>query len=258
MAAEYRGQTNLIKPQGFYFQWQHKFSSRKVADHVVAALIGEHLSEVSVADARARAVGKLEALFNSCLSKELLFRAVRDSDLFWESIANDFEGYSVLSPPELRETVSTYAEARRMHRGKFGPTRLNSLVDQWNQFVQETSYLDLPSSLNLAWRPGASGVFVELAQSMGSVSLDHSLTKTLETWPPVHFNEEEIMLLTTAEFRQELYAITSSNHGPSDMIPRDLTKAVDVRKFLCWIALISTTSESKKVLYPTPVAFIDR
>ncbi|KAJ4421563.1 hypothetical protein N0V82_003701 [Gnomoniopsis sp. IMI 355080] len=258
-AARYPKKTRITRFQGFYLTEGPLFSSRQTADQVVKALIGADLDGVSVDDARARAVKKVEALFSSCLAKQILYRAVRDCQLFWDTIANDFEGYYVLSHQEVRETVCVYADARYNYIGNIKTTNLMSLVNEWIQVVRDSNHSPPPDAFNLAWRPGASGVFVELAQAMGTVSLDPSSSSSGATWPPTHFTEEEVMFLTsTAEFRHDLYAIDSSNHGSPRSLPTNLTQAMEVREFLCWAALVGTPSGSEKALYPNPVAFIDR
>lgn len=259
MAAEFGPKTKLIRPQGFYFEKHPIFSSKHTANNVLKALMGEELGDLSVDDASSRAVEKLEALFSVCLEKKVLFRALRDCLLFWNTISHDFQGYFVLSPQEAREVVGTYSQARLAYLGKLGPTNLTSLVEQWIQVVNETNSLPPPASFNLAWRPGASDILVEMAQNKGIVTFDQSDSSVVATWPPSHFSEDEVMLFTsTQEFRDQLYAITSQNQGLPRTFPTDLVQAIDVRLFLCWAALVGTPSNSTKALYPTPVAFLDR
>lgn len=255
MAAQSGRPTKLIRPQGFYFEKQPIFSSKNIANNVLNALIGD-LTNLSVDDAANHAVEKLESLFSACLEKKVLYRAVReDSLLFWSTVSPDFQGYSVLRPQEIKEMVGTYSQARLVYHGKLAPTKLNNLVDHWIQFVEETNNLPPPASFDPAWRPGASDVSVEEAQNMGSVTGSPAVVP----WTPAHFSEDEVMLITsTAEFRQELYAIASLNQGLPRAIPTDLTQPMDVRMFLCWAALVGIPSDSTKALYPTAVAFLDR
>lgn len=257
MSADSIRPTKLICLQGFYFETRPIFSSKETTINVLRALMGsrEDMKDISVDDARNRAIEKLESLFSACLEKQVLFRAVRDSLVFWNTIAQDFEGCYALSPQDTRQVVVTYTEARHVYREKMAPTNLNNLVDQWIQVMDQTNSLPPPDSLNLAWRPGTSDVPVQTAQNIGPAS-GSSINAT---WPPAHFSEDEVMLITsTAEFRQELYAITSLNQGSPRAIPTDLTQPKEVRMFLCWAALVGTPSDSTKVLYPTPVAFKDR
>lgn len=259
MAVNLTRKTKLIRPQGFYFEKHPIFSSSQTAYNVVQALLGEDVGKLSIDDASSRAVNKLEALFSACLEKKFLFRAVRDCLLFWNTISHDFQGYSVLSPQEIRETVETYSRARHVYLGRLGPTNLTNLVDQWIQVVNETNSLPPPTSFNLAWRPGASDILVEPAQNKDTVGFNQSTSSAVAIWPPGHFSEDEVMLFTsTQEFRDQLYAITSLNQGLPRALPTDLTQAMDVRMFLCWAALVGTPSDSTKALYPTPVAFLDR
>lgn len=239
MSADSIRPTKLICPQGFYFETRPIFPSKEITINVLRALMGsrEDMKDISVDDARNRAIEKLESLFSACLEKQVLFRAVRDSLVFWNTIAQDFEGCYALSPQDTRQVVVTYTEARHVYRGKLAPTNLNNLVDQWIQVMDQTNSLPPPDSLNLAWRPGTSDVPVQTAQNIGPAS-GSSINAT---WPPAHFSEDEVMLITsTAEFRQELYAITSLNQGSPRAIPTDLTQPKEVRMFLCWAALVGT------------------
>lgn len=254
MAADTVPPTKLIRPQGFYFEKFPIFSSKQTTNNILHALMGarDNMKGISVDDARIRAI---ESLFSACLEKHALFRAVRDSLLFWNTICHDFEGYHALSPQEIRDVVVIYTEARHVYRRNMGPTNLNSLVDEWIQIVDQTNSQPPPASWNLAWRPGTSDVPVEAAQNMGSAFG----SSVVVTWPPAHFSEDEVMLITsTAEFRQELYAITSLNQGLPRAMPTELAQPMEVRKFLCWAALVGTPNDSTKALYPTPVAFKDR
>lgn len=193
---------------------------------------------------------RLVAFFNTLVTHKCLFLALRGYDAVWEVVTGEWRAYNFLATAQVKELAQAYSTARRAYQlGNADHTsHLTAIVDQWIQVEDQIRSLPPLTQFILPERPDAANDedFIEALQT----------TNITAAWPASHFNATEIAFLAHPRFTEVLMGVTVDSAGQLPPRPDQMCSPWTTRLWLCHTALKALT-ESKKLLFMTPVGFLD-
>lgn len=248
--------SSILRGIGFYFSG-NLFSSTATSNHVLAAFVGP---ATDLKTAQQNVYRLTLALFNLLITYQHLILAFGvESEMVWKVVTEAWAVYTIIPIDEVKEIVSAFTLARRKYNKD--PPIINSLteiVDQWIRFLGQLPHSPPPAQLALPLRPlfpgpGNTPAFVNALQGMSLTSVP-----TNQPWPPQHLNQSDLAYLADTRVSQALEGITTTAPGTEQRAwPNRVASPIDVRIFICWVALISITADSDKALYMTPIGFLN-
>ncbi|KAI1767623.1 hypothetical protein GGR53DRAFT_463309 [Hypoxylon sp. FL1150] len=124
-------------------------------------------------------------------------------------------------------------------------TGLTMFIDRWIAIIDDvmaSRATRRPANLN----PPAG---VDAISTLGS-----------RTWPPAHFSAVDVAIMAQAALRKKIFGIDHMHKVDEDDMPtypHDQTPPLDVRSFLCWMALEETGPRSPTSLFLAPIGFME-
>ncbi|KAI0483248.1 hypothetical protein GGR56DRAFT_671028 [Xylariaceae sp. FL0804] len=160
---------------------------------------------------------------------------------------------------DIGQTVGVFVSARRRFLSLAstgetdvgeGSSSLCGLLDRWIRIADEIAIAHA--------RPtrGARTLVAPKDVDLGARLQGMSLGAVI--WPPAHFHHFDVAILGENTIRKQLFGINTgrtAEHEIEPQYPHDQSPVMEVRKYLCWLSLTQTTSDSKISLFLTPVAF---
>ncbi|KAK8090388.1 hypothetical protein PG997_005349 [Apiospora hydei] len=217
-----------------------------------------------------KAVAKsLGSLFSTLVDKADLFRALRDTEIFWGTVAVNWDGpaHAELTTGDTQFVTDTYVRARRAVTGSSKKSKsgrnqetssLMEAVDAWIEIADEVRALGPQPAYNVTIRQHPATV---ASQQLA----DLALSANTRVWPPKYLNAQECAWVADSHASWQLsdHADSFPFEGRIDesdipTIPNSLTYPQDVKLFLCWASMARfNPSESKVAVFMAPIAFMD-
>ncbi|KAK7952747.1 uncharacterized protein PG986_008475 [Apiospora aurea] len=251
------------------FQLGHGSALRDAAatSRICIALVGPETTNVTEMQ---KAVAKsLGSLFSTLVDKADLFRALRDTEIFWGTVAVNWDGpaHAELTTGDTQFVTDTYVRARRAVTGsskksKSGrnqeTTSLMEAVDAWIEIADEVRALGPQPAYNVTIRQHPVTV---ASQQLA----DLALSANARFWPPKYLNAQECAWVADSHVSWQLsdHADSFPFEGRIDesdipTLPDSLPYPQDVKLFLCWASMARfNPSESKVAVFMAPIAFMD-
>ncbi|KAI0484959.1 hypothetical protein GGR56DRAFT_680926 [Xylariaceae sp. FL0804] len=249
MASSSHNRKNVLKQPGFFVGPGDLFSSRGVAAKVYNAFLGAPGgTNVDLTLAKENVGNHMLRLIQGCLSHDVLYTAVRGGQVFWDTVAAEWDTEYEFEPAEVRELTEVFVDARVAYIGN-QQTALTDAVDRWMVIADQVSQMDPATEVQLALRPTQIGALGSALQSM----------QINQTWPPAHFNAQEFAWITDGRFRQYLANIQTSEPlaVTRTPIPSERSSPVDVKCFLSFVALATYAPNKQWALYMRPMVTFD-
>ncbi|KAK8081347.1 hypothetical protein PG996_000128 [Apiospora saccharicola] len=266
-----RNLNKTFRHPGFQLGKGNVFADETTADRIYEAMVGPLNSEMSGHAAKKNFAAALDGLFTILHGKKDLFRALRDTELFWHAVAAQWDGLQqdTLSPGDVQLIAHTYMRGRRAVTGSVkkakteakiqDETDLIDAVDAWIEAADEFQALGPQPTFNVTIRQHPVTV---AAQQLD----DLDLSAGARVWPPKYLNAQERAWVSDSHVEWQLRGNIGS--FPFDgrirkkdvpAIPNSLTYPQDVKLFLCWAALARyDPAESKFAVFMAPIAFMDK
>ncbi|KAK7949541.1 hypothetical protein PG988_016180 [Apiospora saccharicola] len=215
----------------------------------------------------------VESLFDNLNDKSKLFRALRDTEIFWGTIAADWDGpvRAELSSSDIELVARTYIKGRRAVTDSIKntdsarnqeATHLMDAVDAW------TEVADKVADEHRSFQPPFDVTISKHPVTVAAQMIDELDISTVgRVWPPKWFNAQERAWASDShvewQMRKniELFPFDAGRIHETDIpkIPNSLTHPQDVKLFLCWAALARyDPAESKFAVFMAPIAFMDK
>ncbi|KAK8139393.1 hypothetical protein PG984_002773 [Apiospora sp. TS-2023a] len=237
---------------------------------ICIAIVGP--ANINAKDMQEAVAKAIESLFDNLNEKTKLFRALRDTEIFWGTIAADWDGpiHAELSGSDIELVARIYIKGRRAVMNSIKntdsarnqeATHLMDAVDAWTEVADKVAdehrSFQPPFDVTIRQHP------VTVAAQMIN-ELD--LSAVGRVWPPKWFNAQERAWASDShvewQMRKniELFPFDAGRIHEKDIpkIPNGLTHPQDVKLFLCWAAMARyDPAESKFAVFMAPIAFMD-
>ncbi|KAI1812435.1 hypothetical protein GGS20DRAFT_591655 [Poronia punctata] len=234
---------------------------KELAEKFNSAVIGSLGGTTRTEELRSRVSKRMEHLFRLCLANRPFFLASRESDLFWDVVAEQWDTLEHVTLTEAAAFAQVYCTARE----KCGPeVPTGSLARAVDEFLKMRKELELlktePDSqhFQVALRPSYPQKDIH---SLASLSLDPGPDDKVAQWPPTHYTEQEVAWLCHDHVLSQVYGLTPAKKikKASDIpaIPDAYAHPLDVRLFLAFTALTNLESDRKTSVCMAPIAFWD-
>lgn len=266
-----RNLNKTFRHPGFQLGKGNVFAEGATGERLYEALVGPLDNELSGHAAKKLLATALGGLFTILQGKKDLFRALRDTELFWRAVAVHWDALQqdTLSPGDVQLVAHTYVDGRRAvtasakqsksDRNTKDEMDLADAVDAWIEVVDEVQALGPQPSFNVTIRQHPVTV---AAQQLD----DLDLSAGSRVWPPKYLNAQERAWVSDSHIEWQLRDNIASfpfDGRIKEMdipgIPDSLTYPQDVKLFLCWSALARyDPAEHKFAVFMAPIAFMDK
>ncbi|KAK2775040.1 hypothetical protein CKAH01_12952 [Colletotrichum kahawae] len=201
-------------------------------------------------DLRQEMYAALLQIFHCLFDHVDLYGALRGHEAFYSTIASEITTNGDLNGDLVRVLEQTYTAARRRYTGHPKDTDLTDAVDAWIR-IQDT-FADIPAlqTISLTTRPNDVGA---LAAQLQGTSITGA-NANASVWPPAHFLPQDIGVISSKNLRSLLHGRTTQTPGQLPPHPTKYTLPLQVRGFLCSLALGNLQPTSVWQLALNPVA----
>ncbi|KAI1860505.1 hypothetical protein JX265_009904 [Neoarthrinium moseri] len=246
-----------FRQAGFQFGIGLVFSNADTLKHVHTATVGpfDHI-ETGVKTRQRVSRDSLVRLFQTMKGKEMLYKALRDTKVFWDTVSVNWEILEDLSAEDVRVVAITFIQGRKAFNddrrlclsSRNQKTPLTEAVDVWMAIHDEVSALEPPKSFELTLRHPPLDTTIHQAK----------------VWPPQYLNAQECAWISDDHIENQLQArqgsfpFTPKSGKDIPRIPHNVAFPQDIKLFLCWAVLARyAPSVSKFSLFMAPIAFRD-
>lgn len=256
-----------MKQQGFWFSGE-QFGGAQASSKIYDALCGDS----SIYNRQTlKEQGRVKALelFEICIKHEALFQVFRHNIEAAFNVVNDEWGsYVEMAPGGTEKVVKAYMKARRDYVGQRETTQFAHVVDRfiviWDRVTGQAQLeasehgFQPPQQLQLSLRPLPSDAPMSSTQDTNLASVGGTDCSTKASWPPAILSPEELRFLVDSRIRRDIFGISSRNRPKSISIPDHRTSAIDIKTFLCLVALsYFKPPDNNFALFMTTIAFLD-
>lgn len=77
------------------------------------------------------------------------------------------------------------------------------------------------------------------------------------TWPPAHFNKEDVAMLAQRDVRAKLYGVGPEKPGKFPIFPTDQSPPLAIREYLAHLNLVNHQADADWAVFCAPIAFLD-
>ncbi|KAJ3958652.1 hypothetical protein N0V92_004783 [Colletotrichum tropicale] len=239
--------------KGFYFPSGAIVPDRDAVRQTMDAVIPgdwQTAKEDQFDDLRQEMYAALLQIFHCLFDHVDLYGALRGHEAFYSTIASKITTKGDLNGDLIRILERTYTAARRRYTGMPKDTDLNHAVDVWIQIQDTFAGIPAPQTISLATRPNDLGALTAQLQGTSITGANANAS----VWPPAHFLPQDIGVISSKDLRSLLYGRTTQNPGQMPPLPTKYTLPLEVRGFLCALALGSFQPTSVWQLALNPVA----
>ncbi|KAK7987381.1 hypothetical protein PG989_007696 [Apiospora arundinis] len=261
-----RNLNKTFRHPGFQLGKGNVFGVEVAAERIYEATVGPLDDDMSGHAAKREFMTCLKGLFTVLKGKNDLFRALRDTKIFWGTIAVNWETRLELPVDHIQLIVDTYVNGRRTAKGstkqsksdRNEQTNLGDLVDDWIETTDEVNAMGPQPEFNVAIRQHPVTV---AAQDLENLDLSAG-----STWPPKYLNAQECAWVADSHVNWQLRDNADSfpfqgriSKKDIPAIPNSLTYPQDVKLFLCWCNMARyNPAESKFAVFMAPIVFMDK
>ncbi|KAI1335025.1 hypothetical protein F5Y15DRAFT_420261 [Xylariaceae sp. FL0016] len=175
----------MLRQPGFQFGGQRDiFNSSQAAGRVYAAFLGDadpNDRRTNPEALSAHVYTSVMQLFELCPSRIPLYKALRGSNVFWDTVASEWP--INVDPADTCEVVHVFLHARQASQSN-DVTSLTNVVDQWHVVANEVALMPDAPTVRLAFRPK---MISAAATELQGLQVSH-------VWPPKGFNGQELWL----------------------------------------------------------------
>ncbi|KAJ8125186.1 hypothetical protein O1611_g8454 [Lasiodiplodia mahajangana] len=252
-----RSTARALHQLGFTFGRRIVFGNDQLTSRFHAAVVGP-TDGADLEELRLSVEKKLINLFRICLQSREFYTAVRGSNIFWGSVAEQWDTLEHVESEEVATFVEIYREAREKTEPGVPVGELAILVDQFIEMRNVMLTKGPAEKFQVALRPS------EISQTtlgLASLSIGNGNSRPTTTWPPSYYTEQEVAWLSHDHVLSQVYGLTPQKKPTkiSDFpsVPDTYTHPLDIRLFLAFTALTNFDSNRKTSLCMTPIMFWD-
>lgn len=215
----------------------------------------------STYDPREKIGTALIDLFGILALKADVFRALRDTRLFWETAAAEWNIVGEMSCDDVQSLINVYVSGRKAFRrnkrrttsGANKKSLLTDVVDAWISVHEQVCAMPPLPSMSLTIRPHET--------FLGSLSLGQSPAK----WPPSFFNAQEYAWLSDKHVKWQLKENFEAGSFPFlpkpgehdvPLVPTNICYPGDLKLWTGWCNLSRFEPDvSTWAIFMAPIAF---